>query len=238
MNFRKYTILVTSLLSSGCVLADSVIHLSSEVVVEQHLNKIEPKTFFFKNNVDDKKHIRIVNNTGAFPLIITLPDIKYSLVEKNGYGTLPSDGKDFIWIEPGSDVILDIKEGAKFYDFIPVVYMVGKKTPKVLAVISGKEISAARIAKFITYKDTPAIKELTEKDKLTDIPDLANVKKLGKGFYRIQTSRFVSMKSVNDVYIISRNNMQGGSQYYAKDLIAYPNEKILINVKGEVHVKK
>ncbi|MFW8395545.1 hypothetical protein ACOIC0_27845, partial [Klebsiella pneumoniae] len=85
---------------------------------------------------------------------------------------------DLIWVEPGSYVILHIKEGAKFYDFIPVVYIIGKDTPKALTVIPGKEISAAKLTEIIDYKNSPVQKTLTSKDKVTGLSDFKNIKKL------------------------------------------------------------
>ena len=32
--------------------------------------------------------------------------------------------------------------------------------------------------------------------------------------------------------------MLAGSQYFTKNIIAYPREKIIINISGETHVKK
>ncbi len=57
-------------------------------------------------------------------------------------------------------VILKIKEAEKLYDFIPIVYITGKK-PNVLTVLPGKAISAAKETKLIEYKVSPNQKNVT-----------------------------------------------------------------------------
>jgi hypothetical protein len=238
MNFRTLACFFLLLPNAANVMAGSQLQLSSDVVVNQHQKTVEAKTSYFKNKVDDTKYIRISNQGVSFPLILSLPEVNYSVIVKNGHATLASEGKDLIWVEPGSNVILHIKEGEKFYDFIPVVYIIGKDTPKVLTVIPGKVISAAKETKIIYYKDSPVKKTLTSKDKVTDLSDFTNIKKLKKGFYKIQVNQFTSVNFDKEIYIISRNNMLAGSQYFTKKLIAYPREKIIISISGETHVKK
>ncbi|HBV6665320.1 TPA: hypothetical protein MD323_005379, partial [Klebsiella pneumoniae] len=144
MTFKNIACICLLFPTAGYVMADSQLQLSSDVMVEQRLKNIDVKTSYFKNKIDDTKYIRITNLTVSFPLILSLPEINYSVIAKNGHGTLPSDGKDMIWVEPGSNVILKIKEGSKFYDFVPIVYITGKNIPKILTVLPGKEISAAK----------------------------------------------------------------------------------------------
>ncbi|ARV42902.1 hypothetical protein ACRFV7_005306 [Klebsiella oxytoca] len=238
MNFRALACLFLLLPTAGNVMADSQLQLSSDVIVDQHQETVKGKTSYFKNKVDDAKYIRISNQAASFPLILSLPEVNYSVIVKNGHATLASEGKDLIWVEPGSYVILHIKEGAKFYDFIPVVYIIGKDTPKALTVIPGKEISAAKLTEIIDYKNSPVQKTLTSKDKVTGLSDFKNIKKLKTGFYKIQVNQFTSVNFDKEIYIISRNNMLAGSQYFTRKLIAYPREQIIISISGETHVKK
>ncbi|MEX3063865.1 hypothetical protein AB4K26_20580 [Klebsiella variicola] len=219
-------------------MADSQLQLSSDVMVEQRLKNIDVKTSYFKNKIDDTKYIRITNLTVSFPLILSLPEIKYSVIAKNGHGTLPSDGKDMIWVEPGSNVILKIKEGSKLYDFVPIVYIAGKNIPKILTVLPGKEISAAKETMVIDYKNPPTPKRLSNNERIVNLSNFNNINKLNKGYYKIQVNQFTSLSFDKAVFIIARNNMLAGSQYFTKNLIAYPREKIIINISGETHVKK
>ncbi|WP_368763501.1 hypothetical protein [Klebsiella variicola] len=167
-----------------------------------------------------------------------MPEIKYSVIAKNGHGTLPFDGKDMIWVEPGSNVILKIKEGSKFYDFVPIVYNTGKNIPKILTILPGKEISAAKETMVIDYKKPPTPKRLSNNERIVNLSNFNNINKLNKGYYKIQVNQFTSLSFDKEVFIIGRNNMLAGSQYFTKNLIAYPREKIIINISGETHVKK
>ena len=143
-----------------------------------------------------------------------------------------------MWVEPGSDVVLRINEGVKFYDFIPVVYMVGKKKPKVLTVVTGKGINAAKESIIITYKDSPEFIRITNNDVVNSVSNFDEVSKIKSGFSNVKVSRFTSINLDKEVYIISRNGMLGGSQYFTKNLIAYPNENLIIKATGVTHVKK
>lgn len=238
MTFKNIACICLLFPTAGYVMADSQLQLSSDVMVEQRLKNIDVKTSFFKNKIDDTKYIRITNLTVSFPLILSLPEIKYSVIAKNGHGTLPSDGKDMIWVEPGSNVILKIKEGSKFYDFVPIVYITGKNAPKILTVLPGKEISAAKETMVIDYKNPPTPKRLSNNERIVNLSNLNNINKLNKGYYKIQVNQFTSLSFDKEVFIIGRNNMLAGSQYFTKNLIAYPREKIIINISGETHVKK
>lgn len=100
MTFKNIACICLLFPTAGYVMADSQLQLSSDVMVEQRLKNIDVKTSYFKNKIDDTKYIRITNLTVSFPLILSLPEIKYSVIAKNGHGTLPSDGKDMIWVEP------------------------------------------------------------------------------------------------------------------------------------------
>ncbi|EOY0844593.1 hypothetical protein ACP1HV_005570 [Klebsiella pneumoniae] len=143
-----------------------------------------------------------------------------------------------IWVEPGSNVILKIKEAEKLYDFIPIVYITGKKKPNVLTVLPGKAISAAKETKLIEYKVSPNQKRMSHDDKVVKLSGFGNINKLKKGFYEVQVDKFTSVSFDKEALIITRNNMLAGSQYYTKNLVAYPHEKIIMNISGETHVEK
>ncbi|MDM6777646.1 hypothetical protein QUG79_32915, partial [Klebsiella michiganensis] len=185
MTFKNIACICLLFPTAGYVMADSQLQLSSDVMVEQRLKNIDVKTSYFKNKIDDTKYIRITNLTVSFPLILSLPEIKYSVIAKNGHGTLPSDGKDMIWVEPGSNVILKIKEGSKFYDFVPIVYITGKNIPKILTVLPGKEISAAKETMVINYKNPPTPKRLSNNERIVNLSNFNNINKLNKGYYKI-----------------------------------------------------
>lgn len=114
--------------------------------------------------------------------MLKFPDIDFSIAAKNGHGTIASIGINFVWVEPGSDVVLRINEGVKFYDFIPVVYMVGKKKPKVLTVVMGKEINAAKESIIITYKDSPEFIRISNNDVVNSVSNLMKSVKLKVDF--------------------------------------------------------
>lgn len=238
MNFRLVSCLLFLLLPATYVVADSRINLSADIIVEENNNSLNAKINYFKNKGDNTKYIRITNKTVITPLMLTFPDIDFSIAAKNGHGTIASIGKNFVWVEPGSDVVLRINEGVKFYDFIPVVYMVGKKKPKVLTVVTGKEINAAKESIIITYKDSPEFIRITNNDVVNSVSNFDEVSKIKSGFSNLKVSRFTSINLDKEVYIISRNGMLGGSQYFTKNLIAYPNENIIIKATGVTHVKK
>ncbi|CAM4397717.1 hypothetical protein ABNF90_24575 [Raoultella ornithinolytica] len=238
MNFRLVSCLLFLLLPATYVVADSRINLSADIIVEENNNNLNAKINYFKNKGDNTKYIRITNKTVITPLMLTFPDIDFSIAAKNGHGTIASIGKNFVWVEPGSDVVLRINEGVKFYDFIPVVYMVGKKKPKVLTVVTGKEINAAKESIIITYKDSPEFIRITNNDVVNSVSNFDEVSKIKSGFSNLKVSRFTSINLDKEVYIISRNGMLGGSQYFTKNLIAYPNENIIIKATGVTHVKK
>ncbi|HBQ8943799.1 TPA: hypothetical protein L9C47_006031, partial [Klebsiella variicola subsp. variicola] len=211
MTFKNIACICLLFPTAGYVMADSQLQLSSDVMVEQRLKNIDVKTSYFKNKIDDTKYIRITNLTVSFPLILSLPEIKYSVIAKNGHGTLPSDGKDMIWVEPGSNVILKIKEGSKFYDFVPIVYIAGKNIPKILTVLPGKEISAAKETMVINYKNPPTPKRLSNNERIVNLSNFNNINKLNKGYYKIQVNQFTSLSFDKEVFIIGRNNMLAGS---------------------------
>ncbi|UYB60103.1 hypothetical protein N6B35_28340 (plasmid) [Klebsiella michiganensis] len=238
MNFKNIASIFLLFPTAGYVMADSQLQLSSDVMVDQRLKNIDVKTSYFKNKTDDAKYIRISNQTVSFPLILSLPEINYSVIVKNDHGTLPSNGKDMIWVEPGSNVILKIKEGEKFYDFVPMVYITGKNTPKILTILPGKEISTAKETMVIDYKKPPNQKRLSNNERIVNLSNFNNINKLNKGYYKVQVNKFTSVSFDKEVFIITRNNMLAGSQYFTKNLIAYPREKIIINISGETHVKK
>ncbi len=226
------------MLPATYVVADSQINLSADIIVEQNKNNLSAKVSYFKNKDEKTKFIRITNKTVITPLILTFPDIDYSIAAKNGHGTNTSIGKDFVWVEPGSDVILGINEGVKFYDYIPVVYMVGKRKPKVLTVVTGKEINAAKESMVIVYKDSPAFIRVADSDVVNSVSNFDDVSKIRNGLYNVKVRRFTSLNFDKEVYIISRNGMRGGSQYFTKNLIVYPNENIIIKNTGVTYVKK
>ncbi|WP_130939894.1 hypothetical protein, partial [Klebsiella pneumoniae] len=152
MSFKNLACVILLFPKASYVMAGSQLQLSSDVMVDQKMKNIVVQTSYFKNKIDNTKFIRISNHTRSFPLILSLPEIKYSVIIKNGHSTLLSEDDGMIWVEPGSNVILKIKESEKLYDFIPIVYITGKKKPNVLTVLPGKEISAAKETKLIEYK--------------------------------------------------------------------------------------
>lgn len=238
MKFKIVSCLIYLLMPASYVLADSQIYLSADIIVEQNNNNLTAKVGYFKSKDERTKFIRITNETVITPLMLTFPDIDFTIAAKNGHGTIASIGKNFVWVEPGSDVVLRINEGVKFYDFIPVVYMVGKHKPKVLTVVTGKEINAAKESIIIAYKDSPELIRVADNDVVNSISNLDEVSKIKNGFFNVTVRRFTSINLDKEVYIISRNGMLGGSQYFTKDLIAYPNENIIIKNTGVTHVKK
>ncbi|HBZ2169835.1 TPA: hypothetical protein MHK57_28020, partial [Klebsiella pneumoniae] len=152
MSFKNLACVILLLPNASYVMAGSQLQLSSDVMVDQKMKNIVVQTSYFKNKIDNTKFIRISNHTRSFPLILSLPEIKYSVIIKNGHSTLLSEDDGMIWVEPGSNVILKIKEAEKLYDFIPIVYITGKKKPNVLTVLPGKAICAAKETKLIEYK--------------------------------------------------------------------------------------
>ncbi|PLM68461.1 hypothetical protein CWM85_03245 [Klebsiella michiganensis] len=238
MKFKIVSCLLCLLMPATYVLADSQIYLSADIHVEQNNNMLNSKVGYFKSKDEKTKFIRITNETVITPLMLTFPDIDFSIAAKNGHGTIASIGKNFVWVEPGSDVVLRINEGVKFYDFIPVVYMVGKKKPKVLTVVTGKGINAAKESIIITYKDSPEFIRITNNDVVNSVSNFDEVSKIKSGFSNVKVSRFTSINLDKEVYRISRNGMLGGSQYFTKNLIAYPNENLIIKATGVTHVKK
>lgn len=238
MKFSYLVFIFTLLMPTSYGIADSQIQLSSDIVVEQFQKTVKANVSYFKNKDNNDKYIRIRNAGISYPLILSLPDINFDVAIKNEHGLLPSEGKDFVWVEPGSVVVLHIKEGAKFYDFIPVVYMVNKTTPKVLSVIAGKEISAAKELKLVNYKEPHSLVRLKSTQKITDIIDLDKISTLKKGYYNVKVSQFANLEFDKEIYIISRNGMIAGSQYFTNNLVVYPNEKIILMINGDTHVKK
>ena len=81
-------------------------------------------------------------------------------------------------------------------------------------------------------------KRLSNNERIVNLSNFNNINKLNKGYYKIQVNQFTSLSFDKEVFIIGRNNMLAGSQYFTKNLIAYPREKIIINISGETHVKK
>lgn len=238
MSFKNLACVILLLPNASYVMAGSQLQLSSDVMVDQKMKNIVVQTSYFKNKIDNTKFIRISNHTISFPLILSLPEIKYSVIIKNGHSTLLSEDDGMIWVEPGSNVILKIKEAEKLYDFIPIVYITGKKKPNVLTVLPGKAISAAKETKLIEYKVSPNQKRMSHDDKVVKLSGFGNINKLKKGFYEVQVDKFTSVSFDKEAFIITRNNMLAGSQYYTKNLVAYPHEKIIMNISGETHVEK
>lgn len=238
MSFKNLACVILLLPNASYVMAGSQLQLSSDVMVDQKMKNIVVQTSYFKNKIDNTKFIRISNHTRSFPLILSLPEIKYSVIIKNGHSTLLSEDDGMIWVEPGSNVILKIKEAEKLYDFIPIVYITGKKKPNVLTVLPGKAISAAKETKLIEYKVSPNQKRMSHDDKVVKLSGFGNINKLKKGFYEVQVDKFTSVSFDKEALIITRNNMLAGSQYYTKNLVAYPHEKIIMNISGETHVEK
>lgn len=218
--------------------ADSKIQLSADIVVQQSHNKLETKNTYFKSKDDKAKYLKITNKGETSPLIISIPDIEYSIAVKNGYGTQTSEGKDFVWVEPGSYVVLRINEGVKFNDFIPIVYMLKKNKPKMLTVVPRKEINAAKETMVIDYKDTPEKIKVTNKETVKIASNFDDIHKIENGFYNVNAKKFISLNLDKDVFIISRNGMLGGSQYFTQKLIVYPNEQLIIKSTGVTHVAK
>ena len=107
-----------------------------------------------------------------------------------------------------------------------------------LTVVTGKGINAAKESIIITYKDSPEFIRITNNDVVNSVSNFDEVSKIKSGFSNVKVSRFTSINLDKEVYIISRNGMLGGSQYFTKNLIAYPNENLIIKATGVTHVKK
>ncbi len=130
-------------------------------MVDQKMKNIVVQTSYFKNKIDNTKFIRISNHTRSFPLILSLLEIKYSVIIKNGHSTLLSEDDGMIWVEPGSNVILKIKEAEKLYDFIPIVYITGKRNQMYLLFYPVKQFVLQRDKANSEYKASPNQKNVT-----------------------------------------------------------------------------
>jgi hypothetical protein len=64
------------------VLADSQIYLSADIHVEQNNNMLNSKVGYFKSKDEKTKFIRITNETVITPLMLTFPDIDFSIAAK------------------------------------------------------------------------------------------------------------------------------------------------------------
>ncbi len=106
MSFKNLACVILLFPKASYVMAGSQLQLSSDVMVDQKMKNIVVQTSYFKNKIDNTKFIRISNHTRSFPLILSLPEIKYSVIIKNGHSTLLSEDDGMIWVEPGSNVIL------------------------------------------------------------------------------------------------------------------------------------
>ncbi len=82
MSFKNLACVILLLPNASYVMAGSQLQLSSDVMVDQKMKNIVVQTSYFKNKIDNTKFIRISNHTRSFPLILSLPEIKYSVIIK------------------------------------------------------------------------------------------------------------------------------------------------------------
>ncbi|WP_370685587.1 hypothetical protein AB9Q07_25840 (plasmid) [Klebsiella quasipneumoniae] len=101
MSFKNLACVILLLPNASYVMAGSQLQLSSDVMVDQKMKNIVVQTSYFKNKIDNTKFIRISNHTRSFPLILSLLEIKYSVIIKNGHSTLLSEDDGMIWVELG-----------------------------------------------------------------------------------------------------------------------------------------
>ncbi|WP_228257718.1 hypothetical protein [Klebsiella pneumoniae] len=100
MSFKNLACVILLFPKASYVMAGSQLQLSSDVMVDQKMKNIVVQTSYFKNKIDNTKFIRISNHTRSFPLILSLPEIKYSVIIK--MATVRFSQKMMaIWVEHG-----------------------------------------------------------------------------------------------------------------------------------------